>query len=128
MRHGVGADVRRRARVAVPPGTVDVAASDAVPTEPPFLEVKLAGTRILLARLGDGRVVAFTAGCPHLGQPLRRAELDGTVVTCRHHRHRFDLTDGRCVWPGDVHDAGLELHEVGETGGRVWARPPGPRV
>ena len=111
----------------MPAGTVDVAASDAVPTVPPFLEVKLAGTRVLLARRRDGRVVAFTAACPHLGQPLRRAELDGTVVTCRHHRYRFDLTDGRCVWPGDPHDEGLELHETGEIHGRVWVRPPAGR-
>jgi nitrite reductase/ring-hydroxylating ferredoxin subunit len=117
------ADVRRRSRVVVPPGTVDVAASSAVPTEPPFLEVKVAGSKLLLVRRPDGSIAAFPAGCPHLGQPLRKAELDGTVVTCRHHRHRYELTDGRCVWPGAPHDEGLELHPAGETDGRVWVRP-----
>lgn len=124
MRRGWGGDVRRRRRVAVPAGTVDVAASGAVPSTPPFLEVKVAGTKVLLARRPDGTVTAFPSVCPHLGQPLRRAELAGTVVTCRHHRYRYDLRDGRCVWPGGPHDAGLERYEAGETNGRVWVRPP----
>lgn len=121
---GAGAVVRRRSRPAVPRGTVDVAASAAVPTVPPFLEVKVAGAKLLLARRPDGSVVAFAAACPHLGQPLRTAELAGTVVTCRHHRYRYALTDGRCVWPGGPHEETLDLHEVGEVGGRVWVRPP----
>jgi nitrite reductase/ring-hydroxylating ferredoxin subunit len=108
----------------VPPGTVDVAASAAVPTAPPFLEVAVGRSQLLLARRSDGSVVAFPAACPHLGQPLRRAELDGSVVTCRHHRYRYALTDGRCVWPGGPHDVTLDLHEVGEVDGRVWVRPP----
>lgn len=108
----------------MPPGTVDVAASAAVPTAPPFLEVAVARSQLLLARRPDGSVVAFPAACPHLGQPLRKAELDGTVVTCRHHRYRYELTDGRCVWPGGPHDVTLDLYEVGEVGGRVWVRPP----
>lgn len=116
--------MRRRSRVQVPTGTVDVAASAAVPHIPPFLEVKVAGTRVLLARRADGSVVAFAAACPHLGQPLRKAELDGTVVTCRHHRYRYSLTDGRCVWPAGPHDETLELYEAGEVGGRVWVATP----
>lgn len=119
--------MRRRSRVAVPPGTVDVAASSAVPRTPPFLEVRVAGTKVLLARRLDGSVVAFPAACPHLGQPLRKAELDGTVVTCRHHRYRYDLADGSCVWPAGPHDEVLELHEVGEVEGRVWVRPVAAR-
>jgi nitrite reductase/ring-hydroxylating ferredoxin subunit len=119
--------VPRRSRPAVPRGTVDVAASSAVPTAPPFLEVRVARSTLLLARRSDGSVVAFPAACPHLGQPLRRAELEGTVVTCRHHRYRYALTDGRCVWPGGPQDEPLQLHEAGEVGGRVWVRPSADR-
>ncbi len=100
---------------------MDVAASSEVPAAPPLLEVKVAGERVLLVRTPAG-LAAFEAACPHLGQPLRRGELDGTTLTCRHHRHRYDVTDGTCVWPGPG-DAGLELREVGEVDGRVWVRP-----
>lgn len=124
VRRGRGPDVRRRTRVAVPAGTVEVAASAAVPSTPPFLPVEVAGAKLLLARRADGTIAAFPAACPHLGQPLRRAELDGTVVTCRHHHYRYDLSDGRCVWPGGPHDAELDLHAAGETDGRVWVRVP----
>ncbi|MEX1178362.1 MAG: Rieske (2Fe-2S) protein [Nitriliruptor sp.] len=106
----------------VPAGTVDVAASAQVPVSPPMLEVKVAGERVLLLRTPSG-LVAFEAGCPHLGQPLRKAELHGTVLTCRHHRHRYALEDGACLWPVDVGDEQLRLREVGETSGRVWVRP-----
>jgi nitrite reductase/ring-hydroxylating ferredoxin subunit len=120
------ADVRRRHRHAlVPPGTVAVAASSRVPTGPPFLEVRVAGVRVLLVRRADGRLAAFEAACPHLGQPLRKGELDGDVVTCRHHRYRYDLEGGGCVWPGAAHDVTLRLFEVGEVDGHVWVRPPG---
>jgi phenylpropionate dioxygenase-like ring-hydroxylating dioxygenase large terminal subunit len=116
--------VRRRRRQAdVPPGTVAVARSDQVPSAPPFLEVKVAGERVLLVRRVDGRIAAFEAACPHLGHPLRRGEIDGSIVTCRHHRYRYDLDDGRCVWPGAAHEVTLGLREVGETAGHVWVRP-----
>lgn len=115
--------VRRRPSSAVPAGSVDVAASDAVPTSPPFKAVKVRGHRVLLARHAAGHVVAFPDACPHLGQPLRKAELVDGEVICRHHRHRFALDDGRCTWPGGPHDEGLGLLEVGEVDGRVWVRP-----
>jgi phenylpropionate dioxygenase-like ring-hydroxylating dioxygenase large terminal subunit len=121
------ADLRRRRRLpAVPSGTVAVADSDAVPSVPPFLEVKVAGERVLLARLPTGDLVAFPAACPHLGQPLRKAELDGVVLTCRHHRYRYDLADGRCVWPGGPHDEPLGRRQVGEVDGRVWVALASP--
>jgi nitrite reductase/ring-hydroxylating ferredoxin subunit len=116
---------RRRRAAAIPAGTVDVAASADVPTSPPFRVVSVAGERLLLARHPDGHVVAFDAACPHQGQPLRKAELDGEVVTCRHHRYAYSLDDGRCVWPSGPRDEHLTLREVGEVGGRVWVRPTG---
>lgn len=116
--------VRRRAGGAGPPGTVDVAAADQVPTTPPFKAVRVGGQRIVLVRHPAGHLVAFPDACPHLGQPLRKAELDGAELTCRHHRHRYDLGDGRCTWPGGPYDEHLPLWEVGEVDGRVWVRAP----
>ena len=115
--------VRGRRSAVTPPGAVDVAASAKVPSASPFLAVKVAGQRVLLARHPAGHVVAFPDACPHLGQPLRRAELEGATLTCRHHRHRFALDDGACVWPAGPHDGGLELLDVVEVDGRVWVRP-----
>lgn len=113
----------RRPRPPIgPPGAIDVAAAPDVPAAPPFRAVDVAGTAVLLARHPDGHVVAFDAACPHLGQPLRKAELDGAVVTCRHHRYRYALDDGRCVWPAGPYDERLALHEAGEVDGRVWVR------
>lgn len=116
---------RRRAHATIPPGAVDVGASADVPTSPPFRMVSVAGERLLVARHPDGHVVAFDAACPHQGQPLRKAELDGVVVTCRHHRYAYNLDDGRCVWPSRTRDEHLTLREAGEVGGRVWVRPSG---
>lgn len=116
--------MRRRPRGVVPAGTFDVTASAAVPTRPPLLEVRTPVGRLLLVRRGDGTVAAFPPACPHLGTSLRRASLEGDQVRCRQHRYRYRLDDGTCVWPGGAHDAGLTLYEVGETGGRVWVRPP----
>lgn len=116
---------RARGRNAVPAGAVVAGRADAVPSAPPFAVAKVDGQRVLLARLPDGRLRAFPDACPHLAQPLRRAELDGTVLTCRHHRHRYDLADGRCVWPGDELDDDLPVLEAGEVDGVVWVRPVG---
>ncbi|MTV27494.1 Rieske 2Fe-2S domain-containing protein [Nitriliruptoraceae bacterium ZYF776] len=121
---------RRRRDPAVPPigpeGAVEVAAATDVPDRPPFLAATVGGHDVLVARL-DGRLVAFDAACPHLGQPLRKArpQPDGTLE-CRHHHHAYDLNDGRCVRPGAALDEPLTLHEVGEHDGRVWVRPVRP--
>jgi phenylpropionate dioxygenase-like ring-hydroxylating dioxygenase large terminal subunit len=112
--------------VPVPEGAVDVAASAAVPSSPPWKAVTAGGERLLLLRHPAGHVVAVPNACPHLGQPLRKAGLDGTVLTCRHHRHRYDLDGGACVWPGGADDEPLEVRESGEVDGRVWVRVAGP--
>lgn len=121
----MGRGWRSRDRAAFPPGAVRAGRVEDVPSAPPFAVVKVAGQRVLLARLPDGGLRAFPDACPHLAQPLRRAELDGTVLTCRHHRHRYDLVDGRCVWPDDGLDDDLPIWEVGEVDGVVWVRAEG---
>lgn len=108
----------------VPPGTVDVAAVDAVPDRPPFLEVRSPVGKLVLARRDDGTIAAFPAGCPHLGTSLRKAAAEDGAIVCKQHRYRYDLGDGRCLWPGGPHDDGLELYETGEVDGRVWVRLP----
>jgi nitrite reductase/ring-hydroxylating ferredoxin subunit len=116
--------VQRRPQAAVPAGTLDVAASSAVPDRPPLLAVRTPVGRLLLLRRSDGSVAAFPSTCPHLGAPLRRATVEDEQLRCRRHHHRYRLDDGTCVWPVGEDEAGLTLYEAGETGGRVWVRLP----
>jgi 3-phenylpropionate/trans-cinnamate dioxygenase ferredoxin subunit len=42
----------------------------------------------------DGRIYALDDTCPHAGSSLGTSKLDSTVVTCRGHGMRFDVTTG----------------------------------
>jgi nitrite reductase (NADH) small subunit len=53
------------------------------------------GERIGLARLPDGRVVAFENKCPHAGGPLAMGAVQGSEVICPWHFFRFDLLSGK---------------------------------
>lgn len=110
--------------MAVPAGTVAVAASTAVRDHPPFLEVRTPLGQLLLVRRDDGSVAAFPSACPHLGTSLRRATLEDAQLRCRQHRYRYRLEDGACTWPGGAHDEDLTLYETGEADGHVWVRLP----
>lgn len=89
---------------------------------------------VLLVRTADGTVHATAMACPHMGQPLSTAELDGDVLECSHHCYRFRVTDGVCVGPGRPPVASLPVHEVREMesgfevrlGGRGAQRDAGP--
>jgi nitrite reductase (NADH) small subunit len=55
---------------------------------------EVAGRRLAIFRLRDGRVFATAAACPHRGGPLCDGLVgDGTVV-CPLHEWRFDLATG----------------------------------
>lgn len=75
-----------------------------VGTSPVAAAVSRAGAadqRVLLVRDHDGRLHATQATCPHMGQPLADARVEGDVLECSHHAYRFRLADGVCVGPGD---------------------------
>jgi 3-phenylpropionate/trans-cinnamate dioxygenase ferredoxin subunit len=75
------------------------------------------GNRILLARDGD-LYFAANERCPHMGGPLSRGILEGTVVTCPRHGSRFDLSSGEVVRWTDWSGVKLALAKV--------VRPPRP--
>jgi nitrite reductase/ring-hydroxylating ferredoxin subunit len=52
-----------------------------------------------LANVG-GQLYAVDNNCPHLGGPLSKGVLNGTVVTCPWHAWQWDVTSGRNCWPG----------------------------
>jgi nitrite reductase/ring-hydroxylating ferredoxin subunit len=74
-----------------------VASLDEVPAGRPKL-VDLAGTRIVLARVGD---VVYACGevCSHRGGPLSEGKLNGVRLTCPWHGWMYDVRTGQCLFP-----------------------------
>ena len=102
-------------------------------------EVELEGHKFLVACVGDEYLVT-DARCPHLGGPLVKGDLDGSVVTCPWHHSQFDLRDGSCLrWTGYKgavltvaelarHPRPLRTYESKVEAGRLFVgaeKPPG---
>lgn len=102
-------------------GFVRVAASADVGGAP-FLRVTVAGTEVLVGRLADGTVRAFSPRCPHLQQPLTSAIVTGSTLECPFHFYAYDLDSGANTFPGDDADLALPLHDVRERDGEVLVR------
>jgi nitrite reductase/ring-hydroxylating ferredoxin subunit/uncharacterized membrane protein len=52
------------------------------------------GVSVLLARTGDGAVVAYADRCTHRGGPLHEGEVVDGCIVCPWHDSAFDLRDG----------------------------------
>ncbi|MBI1925367.1 Rieske (2Fe-2S) protein [Candidatus Poribacteria bacterium] len=48
----------------------------------------------------NGQYHAINNICPHLGGVLHYGFLSEQVITCPIHLWEFDVTTGKCVWPG----------------------------
>ena len=92
-------------------------------------EVRIAGRRVLVARLRSGEVVAAEALCPHEGTPLAEGTIRGEAVDCPTHHYLFDLWTGRNLYPypiypkwkrREVGDLSLAIYRCCEEGG--WIR------
>jgi nitrite reductase (NADH) small subunit len=57
----------------------------------------------------DGAFYVIDDACPHRGRSLNAGELNGNVLTCRWHGHRYDLTTGCGL---DVPSDRLKCYEV----------------
>jgi nitrite reductase (NADH) small subunit len=55
---------------------------------------EVAGRRIAVFRLRDGRVFATQAQCPHRNGPLSDGLLGGETLVCPLHEWRFNLATG----------------------------------
>jgi nitrite reductase (NADH) small subunit len=84
---------------------------------------------VMVARLADGRLVAFAPSCPHQVTPLDDATLHDGVMRCPRHGYQYDATTGANVFP--TRDARpenlwklkpkyLPVHEVEERDGWIW--------
>jgi nitrite reductase/ring-hydroxylating ferredoxin subunit len=83
--------------------------------------VDVAGTRVVLARVGDA-VYACNAVCTHQGGPLSEGKLSGTRLACPWHGWHFDVRSGACVMPtrGDS----VPSYPVRIEAGDVWVEVP----
>lgn len=100
-----------------------VADLDEIRADPPFFTAEVAGRPVMVLRDGTGALRAVGAACPHLGSPLRSAQVHGTTLECTHHFYAYDLETGENRFPGDTTDLQLPCHEVRVRHGAVWVRP-----
>jgi nitrite reductase (NADH) small subunit len=99
--------------------------------------VRMGDGHVMVARLTDGRLVAFAPSCPHQVTPLDDATIHEGVMRCPRHGYQYDATTGANVFP--TRDAKpenlwklkpkyLPVHQVTERDGWIWvaeeADPP----
>jgi toluene monooxygenase system ferredoxin subunit len=63
-----------------------------------LVAARIAGTRVLVVRLGD-EVHAYEDRCAHLGVALSEGTLDGRVLTCSAHHWQYDVATGCGINP-----------------------------
>ncbi len=101
--------------------------------------VRAGDTYVLVARLGDGQVVAFDGTCPHQVTELDDASIVDGLVSCPRHRYLYDPRTGRNVVPAatakrenlwKLRPGYLPCFTVEERDGWIWVdprpRPPPP--
>lgn len=108
---GGGASIAGPGHVAV----VRVADADEL-WDGELLGVEVGGVPVVLARV-EGTVHGFLDRCAHLRVRLSEGRLDGSVLTCRAHHWRYDVTSGCGVNP---RDATLQRVPVGTRDGGIF--------
>jgi len=68
----------------------------AAPDPGKAIRVRVDGTEIAVFNVG-GLLFGVDARCTHVGGPLERGPVTGTVVTCPWHGSQFDLRTGAVV-------------------------------
>jgi 3-phenylpropionate/trans-cinnamate dioxygenase ferredoxin subunit len=58
--------------------------------------VRIAGKDVALFNV-DGAIYAIDDACPHAGVSLGSGKLRGSIVSCRGHGFRYDVTTGNCI-------------------------------
>ena len=75
---------------------VQVARAEDIPPGK-MMGVETPGERLLIANV-EGQFFAMRAKCNHMGGPLDKGALDGSVVTCPLHGSKWDVRTGQLVW------------------------------
>jgi nitrite reductase/ring-hydroxylating ferredoxin subunit len=104
--------------------------------EPAFHHVTVAAGDVLVTRMPDGRVVAFSAECPHQATPLEGATFWDGSLRCARHLYLYDVDTGENVLPAResspdalrrLKPGYLPVHRVEEEDGWIWvAEAPEP--
>lgn len=113
----------------------ELPASEGISTE--IRRVRTADGHVMLARLGDGRVVAFGPSCPHQATDLDDATIWDGNLRCPRHSYQYDAHSGRNVVPTrdtrpenlwKLRPGYLPCFDVAERDGWIWvsteAKPP----
>ena len=66
-----------------------------------FMTARVAGTRVLVVRLGDA-VHAYEDRCAHLGIALSEGKLEGGILTCSAHHWQYDAATGCGINPASA--------------------------
>ena len=100
-------------------------------------EVEVEDHKLLVARVEDEFYIT-DGRCAHMGAPLAKGVLEGTVVTCPWHHSQYDLTDGSCLrwtdWKGTVlsvaelvrHPRPIRAYEAKVESGKLYMGPQKP--
>lgn len=82
--------------------------------------VKIAGQKVILTRW-HGALLAISALCPHAAADLTDGELHQGRITCPDHGYKFDVGNGRILYPPDEPYC-LQRYAVKEENGLIWVR------
>lgn len=80
--------------------------------------MEIGGARVVLCRRGAA-VMCYQDACAHLGLPIRDGRIEDGIITCPHHRFRYDLASGECLTAPEVQ---LQAHAVRVIGERIEVR------
>lgn len=104
--------------------------------EPEFHHVRVGKADLLVTRMPDGEVVAFSAECPHQATPLEGATFWEGKLRCARHLYLYDLETGENVLPTResspealrrLKPGYLPVHRAEERDGWIWvAETPEP--
>lgn len=81
-----------------------------------------AGTRAFALARVSGTIYCIDNQCSHVGGPLCKGRLDGSVVQCPWHGSRFDVRTGQVVGPPAR--VPVKAHPVFLENGEVWVDLP----
>lgn len=102
------------------------------PQEPELRLVTVGTTEMILVRLSDGDVAAFTSRCPHQGTDLTDASFFDGRLRCPHHLYLYDPHTGENIVPArdarpehlwKLKPGYLPTYRVEERDGWIWVAP-----
>ena len=82
--------------------------------------VAVNGRFIILTRW-QNKLIAFSNRCPHASADLAEGVLHRGRISCPDHGYKFDVANGRVLWPEDG-GYRLKLYDVIEENGIIKVR------